>query len=122
MLAAPDRVNDITDILNRVARGERVDHYETQRKSKDGRILTVALSVSPIHDAAGRVIAAAKVVRDITDQKRLSQLQERLAAIVESSGDAIVSKDLTGHIQSWNRAPSSCLATPPMRSSVSPSP
>jgi PAS domain S-box-containing protein len=103
MLAAPDRVNDITDILNRVARGERVDHYETQRKTKDGRILTVSLSVSPIRDAAGRVIAAAKVARDITDQKRLSELQERLAAIVESSGDAIVSKDVTGHIQSWNR-------------------
>jgi len=103
ILAAPDTVDDIPDILNRVARGERVDHYETKRKTKDGRILTVSLSVSPIQDAGGRVIAAAKVARDITEQKRLLALQERLAAIVESSEDAIISKDLTGKIQSWNR-------------------
>jgi PAS domain S-box-containing protein len=102
VLAAPDRVDEIPAILERVSRGERIDHYETKRKTKDGRILTVSLSVSPIRDGSGRVIGASKVARDIGNQERLLELQARLAAIVESSDDAIVSKDLNGVIQSWN--------------------
>ena len=55
-------------------RGERVDHYQTKRKTKDGRILTVSLTVSPIRDAAGRIIGASKVARDITDLERHEQV------------------------------------------------
>ena len=102
MLAAPDCIDEIPAILARISRGESVDHYETKRKTKDGRILTVSLTVSPIRGADGTIIAASKVARDITVQKRISELQERLAAIVESSDDAIVSKDLNGIIRSWN--------------------
>src|ERR1700686_1475988 len=50
MLAAPGRADEIPDILGRLARGERVDHYETQRQTKDGRIVTLSLTVSPIRD------------------------------------------------------------------------
>jgi len=103
IIAAPDRIDEIPEILARIARGERVDHYETERKTRDGRILTVSLTLSPIRDAAGIVIAASKVARDTTDQRISSELRERLAAIVESSDDAIISKDLNGNIQSWNR-------------------
>jgi PAS domain S-box-containing protein len=103
MLAPPDRLDEIPVILSRIARGERVDHHETRRRTKDGRILTVSLTVSPVRDSAGVVIAASKIARDITEQKRSGELQARLAAIVESSGDAILSKDLDGFIQSWNR-------------------
>ena len=102
MLAAPECIDEIPAILGRIARGETVDHYETKRKTKDGRILAVSLTVSPIRGADGTIIAASKVARDITVQKRVSELQERLAAIVESSDDAIISKDLNGIIRSWN--------------------
>jgi PAS domain S-box-containing protein len=51
-------------------RGERVDHYETQRKTKDGRIINVSLTVSPIRIRNGAIIGASKVARDITEQKR----------------------------------------------------
>jgi len=102
-LAAPDRVNEIPAIIDRLRRGERIEHYETKRRTKDGKILTVSLSVSPIRDSSGTIIGASKVARDITEQKRNSDLQERLAAIVESSDDAIIGKDLDGIIRSWNR-------------------
>jgi PAS domain S-box-containing protein len=102
-LAAPDRVDEIPTILGRLRRGERINHYETKRRTKDGRILTVSLTVSPIRDSSGTIIGASKVARDITEQKGIAELQERLAAIVESSDDAIISKDLDGIIRSWNR-------------------
>ncbi len=103
MLAVPERENEIPNIIDRIRLGERVDHYITKRRTKDGRILTVSLTVSPVRNASGAIVGASKVARDITDQKRVTELQERLAAIVESSEDAIVSKDLNGIIQSWNR-------------------
>jgi len=102
-LAAPGHLDEIPKILERIARGERVDHYETKRKTKDGQIVTVSLTVSPIRDSTGTVIGASKVARDITGQNAISELQQHLAAIVESSDDAIVSKDLDGIIRSWNR-------------------
>jgi PAS domain S-box-containing protein len=101
-LAAPERVDELPNILDRIRLGERIDHYETKRKTKDGRILNISLTVSPIRDGSGVIVGASKVARDITDQRNASELQERLAAIVESSDDAIISKDLNGIIQSWN--------------------
>ena len=103
MLAVPERLEEIPNILERIRRGERIDHYETKRRTKDGRVLAISLTVSPIRDSFGNVIGASKVARDITDQKRYSEWRERLAAIVESSDDAIISKDLDGTIRSWNR-------------------
>ena len=102
-LVPPDRLDEIPNILERLIRGERIDHYETKRKAKDGTIVNVSLTVSPIPDAKGAIIGASKVARNVTEQKKVSELQERLAAIVESSDDAIVSKDLNGIIRSWNR-------------------
>ncbi len=103
MLAAPGRGLEMAMILERIRRGERVDHFETQRRAKDGRILNISLTVSPVRDGSGRIIGASKVARDITEQKQTAELRERLAAIVESSDDAIISKDLNGIIRSWNR-------------------
>ncbi len=72
ILAVPERVEEIPDILARIRRGERVEHYETKRRTKDGRVLTISLTVSPIRNAEGEIVAASKIARDITERRRLS--------------------------------------------------
>jgi PAS domain S-box-containing protein len=104
ILVPPGYHNDVLDILERIKRGERIDHYETRRKRKDGVILDVSLTVSPIYDDEARIVGVSKIARDITEQKRYQMVQAQLAAIVESSEDAIISKDLNGIITSWNKA------------------
>jgi two-component system sensor histidine kinase VicK len=91
-------------ILSRVRAGQKVDHFETTRLRKDGRRVNVSITVSPVKDAQGRVIGASKIARDIDSQKELTQARATLAAIVESSDDGIISKDLDGVVTSWNRA------------------
>lgn len=103
ILMPPGQHDEAVDILERIKRGERVDHYETRRMRKDGTILEVSLTVSPVFDADGRVIGASKIARDITLRKQAERLQAQLAAIVESSDDAIIGKDLNGIITSWNK-------------------
>src|SRR5690606_39578862 len=91
-------------IINEVKQGRKVDHFETIRTARDGRRVPISLSVSPIVDANGRVIGASKIARDISERKRANEKQAVLAAIVETSDDAIVSKTLQGVITSWNKA------------------
>ena len=68
-LIPPDRQAEELEILSRIRRGERFDHFETIRLAKDGRQLSVSITVSPIKDSAGHVIGASKVARDITERK-----------------------------------------------------
>jgi PAS domain S-box-containing protein len=89
-------------ILEKVKSGERMDHFETTRLTRDGRRICVSLTVSPVRDATGMVIAASEIARDIEQQKQSERECAQLAAIVDSSDDAIVSKSLDGIIQSWN--------------------
>jgi PAS domain S-box-containing protein len=91
-------------VLGRIRAGLSVEHLETIRQTKDGRLIDISLTVSPIRNAAGTLIGASKIVRDISDQKRADMAALRLAAIVESSDDAIISKDLDGIVTSWNIA------------------
>jgi PAS domain S-box-containing protein len=91
-------------ILKRLRAGERIEHLETTRVRKDGGLVQVAVTISPVRDSSGNVIGASKIARDISGRKQIEELQARLAAIVESSDDAIVSKDLNGIIRSWNDA------------------
>src|SRR5712672_1006467 len=70
LIIPPDRQAEEDDILARIRRGERVEHFETVRLTKDGRPIDVSLTVSPVRDDAGRVIGASKIARDITEQKR----------------------------------------------------
>jgi PAS domain S-box-containing protein len=88
MLAAPEVIDEIPDILKRIARGERVDHYKTKRKTKDGRILTLSLTISPIRDSSGAVMGASKVARDITERERQEEtLRIVNAALTRSNAD-----------------------------------
>jgi PAS domain S-box-containing protein len=103
ILIPADRQDEEPFILDRIRRGELVDHYETVRRRKDGMLVDIALTTSPIKDSAGRIVGASKIARDITDRKRAQEHSQRLASIVESSDDAIISKDLNGVITSWNR-------------------
>jgi PAS domain S-box-containing protein len=70
ILIPPDRQNEEPRILERIKRGERVEHYETIRQRKDGNRIDISLTVSPIKDAKGKIIGASKIARDITERKR----------------------------------------------------
>ena len=77
LIMPPDKQDDFLSILDRVRRGERVEHYETLRKTRDGRIIEVALTVSPIHDERGNVVGASKIARDITALKAAERERQR---------------------------------------------
>ena len=87
-LAVPERVDEIPDILARLAQGERVDHYQTKRQTKDGRVLTISLTVSPIRDAEGTIVGASKVARDITEREVHERaLEQANAVLLQANGD-----------------------------------
>ena len=102
LLLPESRKSEEDEILRRIARGDRVEHFETVRLHKSGDLLHVSLTISPIHGQNGRVIGASHVARDVTDRKRLDEESGHLAAIVQSSEDAIVSKTLQGIVLTWN--------------------
>jgi PAS domain S-box-containing protein len=72
-LTAPDRLDEMPRILAKIRKGECVDHYETRRCRKDGQIIDVSLTISPVRDAAGRIVGASKIARDICDRKHAEQ-------------------------------------------------
>jgi PAS domain S-box-containing protein len=100
MLAPPDRPEEMPRILERVKKGERVEHFDTVRRAKDGRLLPISLTVSPIRDEEGNVIGASKIARDISVRKQaeeaLHQEKERLRATLSGIGDAVIVTDAGG--------------------------
>jgi PAS domain S-box-containing protein len=80
VLAAPGREAEMPMILERVRRGERVEHFDTVRKRKDGTLVEISLTVSPVRDARGRVIGASKIARDITERRVAERQRELLLA------------------------------------------
>ncbi|HXI44541.1 MAG TPA: PAS domain S-box protein, partial [Bryobacteraceae bacterium] len=84
-LLPPDRPDEEREILERVKRGERVEHFETARIRKDGRRIDVSLTISPIRDREGNITGASHIARDITDGKRFKE-QLLQTAKLESLG------------------------------------
>jgi PAS domain S-box-containing protein len=77
-----DRQDEERDILTRIRRGERIDHFETVRQRKDGSLIVVSLTVSPVKNAHGKIVGASKIARDITEQKRA---RERIATLAREA-------------------------------------
>ena len=102
-----ERRSEEEDILRRLARGERVEHFETVRRRKDGTYLDVSLTISPIRDVAGRVIGASNVARDISERKRielaLRESEERFRAIVETTPECVKLISADGTLLHMNR-------------------
>jgi PAS domain S-box-containing protein len=93
-----DRQSEERDILTRIRRGERIDHFETVRRRKDGTPIVVSLTVSPVRNAEGQVIGASKIARDITEQK---QSQEQIATLAREAEHR--SKNLLATVQATVR-------------------
>jgi PAS domain S-box-containing protein len=108
ILMPPDRVNEEPGILERIRRGERIDHYETVRCRKDGTPLDISLTVSPLKDRDGRVIGASKIARDITRRKRaeaeLRGSEQRLQDLLSAIPAAIYTTDAAGRITYYNES------------------
>ena len=84
MTLIPDgRHNEEPEILGRIRRGDSVEHYETVRRRKDGTFIDVALTVSPVKDASGKIVGASKIARDVTEQKRAQERQELLTREID---------------------------------------
>jgi PAS domain S-box-containing protein len=104
LIIPKDRLKEEDTIIARVKRGERLEHFDTLRQRKDGTLIDLSLTISPVKDSSGRIVGASKVAREITERKRSERSTALLAAIVDSSDDAIVSKTLDGIITSWNKS------------------
>jgi PAS domain S-box-containing protein len=80
LLIPPDLADEEPTILSKLKRGERIDHYETVRVTKDGCRLNISLSISPIRDGSGKIVAVSKIARDITERRRIDDEREQLLA------------------------------------------
>jgi len=89
-----DRQSEEHEILTRIRRGEPIDHFETVRQRKDGSLIAVSLTISPVRDAEGKIVGASKIARDITEQKRSQEQINTLAREAEHR-----SKNLLANVQ-----------------------
>ena len=108
ILLPPGQEDEEPAILERLKRGERVEHFETRRRRKDGETIDVSLTVSPVWDDSGRLIGASKVARDITAAKRaqvaLAEREAHLQSILDTVPDAMIVIDPQGVMQSFSSA------------------
>ncbi len=102
LIVPDDRRAEEKEVLARLWRGERVDHFETVRVAKDGQLREVSITVSPVRDAAGRIVGASKIARDITERRRLEEERASLLAREQEAREGA---------EALNRAKDQLLAT-----------
>lgn len=106
MIVPQERQAESAAILQRIRNGERVDHFDTQRLCKNGTLIDISVTISPVYDAEGRLVGASKVARDITQSKRalaaLSEREAHLRSVLETVPDAMIVIDRKGIIQSFS--------------------
>ncbi len=103
MLIPEDHPDEEPAILARLRAGQRIEHYETVRVRKDGRLINISLTVSPIRDANGKIIGASKIARDITGRRRAEATVREQAEVISQAYDAIFLRDSSNAITLWNR-------------------
>ena len=108
VLIPSDRSNEMDEILEKIRAGERINHYETMRCTKDGRTIAVSLTVSPIYDGYGVTIGASSIARDISDRQHADEALRSAAqyarSLIEASLDPLVTISLDGKITDVNEA------------------
>jgi PAS domain S-box-containing protein len=106
ILIPEDRQDEEPQILARIRAGERVDHFETMRQNKDGHLINISLSISPIRDEWGRIMGASKIARDITGRKeaeaKLRESEQQLKDLLAAIPAAIYTTDANGRITYYN--------------------
>jgi PAS domain S-box-containing protein len=106
MLIPSNRLDEEPEILSRLRRGERVDHYETIRRRKDGTLIDISLTISPVRDAHGTIIGASKIARDISSRKRAEAMllasYERFRDLANAMPHIVWTADAEGHIDYLN--------------------
>ena len=103
VLVPPEKHGHVREVAERVRRGEDIRSFESVGLRKDGTCIAVFITAFPIRNSAGRVVAGASIMRDITERKRAEEERSLLASIVESSDVAIVTRSLDRTITSWNK-------------------
>ena len=98
-----DRHSEEKEILRRIRNGESIEHYETVRCRKDGTLVDVSLTISPIRDLSGKIIGVSKIARDISKQKQAERLAVEQARLLDLSNEAILVRDKDDCITYWNR-------------------
>jgi len=104
LLIPPGRHSEQDELTARAAQGETIDLIETLGARRDGSLIPITVTVTALRDAEGHIVGVSRVARDLSGRRRIDRSVLRLAAIVESSDDAIIGKDLSGIVFSWNRA------------------
>jgi PAS domain S-box-containing protein len=102
-LIPKDRQDEEQEILGKIRRGESLDHYETVRRRKDGQLIDVSLTISPIKGPKGEIVGVSKIARDITNQKQTERRLAEQARLLDLTSDAIIVRDHQDRVVYWNR-------------------
>src|ERR1043166_8001308 len=102
-LIPPDRHDEETEIIRRIRQGKSIEHYETVRRRKDGTLVDVSLTISPIKNLRGKIVGVSKIARDITRQKNTERRLTEQARLLDLSNEAILVRDQYDRITYWNR-------------------